>query len=155
ASNKVVLGAEIDGNPYVDMQVAAVLVYDRALSPGEHQQVLQYLDEKYLNGSGGGQAPYANEDMAVVMRGQGIVIDVLANDVGMLDPSSVQIVFEPLDGVTSVDASTGKVTYTHNGISSLDDSFTYQVASNDEQFVVAATVFVDVQENDSSVTITS
>jgi hypothetical protein len=43
-----VLGAEIDSDPYVDMQVAELLVYDRALSTAEQQQVQQYLQAKYF-----------------------------------------------------------------------------------------------------------
>jgi hypothetical protein len=42
-----VIGEEIAGAGYADMEVAAVLVYDRALSDQERQQVEDYLDEKY------------------------------------------------------------------------------------------------------------
>jgi hypothetical protein len=44
---KLVIGAEIDGSPQVDMEVAEVLIYDRALSDTERQQVENYLQEKY------------------------------------------------------------------------------------------------------------
>jgi len=45
---RLVLGAEIDSSPYIDMQVAAVLVYDRALSAEEQVEVLNYLQSKYF-----------------------------------------------------------------------------------------------------------
>jgi len=48
ALTRLVLGAEIDSSPFIDMQVAAVLVYDRALSSSEQQQVQQYLQSKYF-----------------------------------------------------------------------------------------------------------
>jgi hypothetical protein len=44
----MVLGAELDSSPYVDMQVAAVLVYDRALTESEQSEVLAYLQGKYF-----------------------------------------------------------------------------------------------------------
>ena len=47
ALSKIMLGAEIDGDPNIDMQVAAVIVYDRALTTVEQQQVLNYLTAKY------------------------------------------------------------------------------------------------------------
>ena len=47
-SNSLVVGAELNQNRYVDMQVAALIVYDRALSAAEQAQVLSYLEGKYL-----------------------------------------------------------------------------------------------------------
>jgi hypothetical protein len=44
---KIVVGAELDEDPYVDMEVAEVVVYDRALTDTERQQVEQYLQDKY------------------------------------------------------------------------------------------------------------
>jgi hypothetical protein len=46
-SSKFVIGEEIAGNGYNDMEIAAVIVYDRALSDSERQQVEQYLADKY------------------------------------------------------------------------------------------------------------
>ncbi len=48
ASNLIVLGAEIDSNPQLDMSVGAVYVFDRALTTEERQQMLAYLSGKYL-----------------------------------------------------------------------------------------------------------
>ncbi len=49
ASNgKIVLGSELDGSPHLDMDVGAVLVFDRALTAAERQNVEGYLTNKYL-----------------------------------------------------------------------------------------------------------
>jgi hypothetical protein len=47
-ADRIVLGAEIDNSPQVAMNVAAVLVYNRALTPTEQQQIQTYLTTKYL-----------------------------------------------------------------------------------------------------------
>src|SRR5690606_7951495 len=98
ALNQIVLGAEIDGNPHVDMQVAAVLVYDRALSAAEQVQVQQYLQGKYFEGGGSDQPPVANDDSASVVSGGTVSIDVLTNDSdpdGTLDASTVLVTRDP------------------------------------------------------------
>jgi hypothetical protein len=45
---KIVLGADIAGMGYAQMDVAAVLVYDRALSAAERQEIEGYLQAKYF-----------------------------------------------------------------------------------------------------------
>ena len=47
SSDKLVIGAEIDSSPYLDMEVGAVIVYDRALTDAERQQIEAYLQDKY------------------------------------------------------------------------------------------------------------
>ena len=42
------IGAEFDNSPNLDMDVATVLVYDRALSEVERQQVEAYLQQRYF-----------------------------------------------------------------------------------------------------------
>ncbi len=46
--NQILLGAEIDGSPNLDMSVASLLVFNRALSEAERQQVENYLQQKYF-----------------------------------------------------------------------------------------------------------
>lgn len=48
APARLAIGSEIDGAPFVDMTVAEVLIYDRALSELERQQVQGFLSEKYF-----------------------------------------------------------------------------------------------------------
>ena len=45
---KIVLGADIAGTGYAQMDVAAVLVYDRALRTAERQEIEGYLQAKYF-----------------------------------------------------------------------------------------------------------
>lgn len=49
AAGRIVVGAEIDRNPHVDMSVGAIVVYDRALTNLERSQVETYLAGKYVN----------------------------------------------------------------------------------------------------------
>ena len=46
--NGIALGAEIDGDPFLDMSVAEILVYDVALTDAEREQVGAYLHRKYF-----------------------------------------------------------------------------------------------------------
>jgi hypothetical protein len=48
AVSRIVVGAEIDNSPHVDMDMAAILVYDRALSESERLQVEAALASKYF-----------------------------------------------------------------------------------------------------------
>ena len=45
---QLVIGSEIDGSPFIDMDVAEILIFDRALSDSERQQVDAYLQAKYF-----------------------------------------------------------------------------------------------------------
>ncbi|EDX87629.1 PKD domain protein [Synechococcus sp. PCC 7335] len=72
------IGSELDGTPFVDMNIAEVLIYDRALSDTERQQVEGYLQDKYF-GSVNGQ-PVAGDDTAVVDTGGAVNINVLSDD---------------------------------------------------------------------------
>ncbi len=172
----IVVGAEIDGTPKIDMQVSAVLIYNRALNPSELQQVRSYLQQNYL-GPPTPQNPIAGDDSATVTAGSAVLIDVLSNDVdpdGLIDPATVSIVQSPSSGTLVVDPINGSVTYTHDGGASLTDSFSYTVqddqgalsneanvtldvvaslppsAVNDSAFVVQGnSVLIDVLSNDS------
>jgi glucose/arabinose dehydrogenase len=153
SDDEIVLGAEIGRSPYLDMEVGAVLVYDRALSDVERRQVEQYLRQTYLNATGGNVAPTARDDDATVTQGGTVAIDVLANDAdadGSLDASTVTVVDRPTNGSVVVNASTGVVTYTHDGSGATTDEFSYTVADDDGAVSDRGTVAVVVSdENDS------
>ena len=125
-ADQIVLGADLDQNPSVDMQVAAVLVFERALNAAEQQEVLDYLQGKYDVSNSG--TPIAFDDTADVVLGEPVVVDVLNNDLDdvPLDSASIAIVTNPANGEVSIDGVTGLVTYSHDGIGG-NDSFTYQV----------------------------
>ncbi|MFC7229663.1 Ig-like domain-containing protein [Salinirubellus salinus] len=153
-TGQAVLGAELDAPPYLDMQVASVLVYDRALTDTERQQVQQYLQDTYLDTTSN-TAPTALDDAASVTQGDSVDVDVLANDSdsdGTLDPSSVTIVSQPSNGSVSVNTSTGIVTYTHDGSTTTTDSFTYTVDDDDGATSNEATVSIDVTSSNTAPT---
>lgn len=47
---RIIVGAEIDRSPFIDMDVAAVMIYDRALAPAERSEIENYFDVKYFGG---------------------------------------------------------------------------------------------------------
>lgn len=137
---QLVIGERIrvDSPRYADMNVAAVIVYDRALTETERAQVESYLQEKYLEDASGNVAPVAIGDLGGAEVGGSTVLDILENDAdaGGLNPATVTIVDGPDHGtIDAVDPVTGAVTYTHNGNTATADSFTYTVT--DAQGVVS------------------
>ena len=144
STGSLVLGAELDGHPHGDLDIAAVLLFDRALEPVERLAVETYLQEKYLTTAPVDQAPVARDDFFVVPAGGTVVLDLLANDsddIG-LDPGQV-MVSGPWQN--AVDPATGAVTYTHGGgPAPASDTFTYTVRDVTGQLSGVATVTVQI-----------
>jgi glucose/arabinose dehydrogenase/uncharacterized beta-barrel protein YwiB (DUF1934 family) len=157
---KLVIGAELDEDPSVDMEVAEAVVFDRALSDAERQQVRDYLQQKYFDDGGGttNEAPTAADDSASAAPGESTTVDVLANDEdsdGSLDASSVSVTSQPPTGSVAVDSSTGEITYTAPDDASGQVSFAYSVA-DDDGATDTATVTVTVNApTDSSLPVTA
>lgn len=143
------VGSELDANPTLDMDVAAILLYDRALSPEEHSQVLGYLRKKYFDDPCGA-APVADDDTADVARLGSVQIDILAGDTddSAIDPTTVVIVDPPTQGVISVDPLTGVVTYQHNTESLVAERFTYTVNDTEGAVSNVATVSIGINHPD-------
>ena len=84
-------------------------------------------------------------------------VDVLGNDSdvdGTLNPASVVVTGGPSHGTTSVNTTTGAVTYTPAADYGGTDSFTYTVADDDAATSNAATVYLDVTDvNDAPVAV--
>jgi glucose/arabinose dehydrogenase len=134
------IGEELGGGTNVGMQVAAVLLYDRALSDAELSALEATLAETYL-GAGttelarANEAPTAVDDAATVEAGGAVRIDVLGNDRdpdGALDASTVEVieVARPLYGTATVEAD-GSITYVHDGSKRTEDAFLYAVRDDD------------------------
>lgn len=70
-----------------------------------------------------------------VQEGASLAFDVLANDVAVADsadPSSVTVIQAPAFGsITSIDPTTGKITYAAGMGQFVEDSFTYEVCLKD------------------------
>ena len=45
---QMMVGAEIDGDPYVDMEIAAIIIFNRALNEDEMKKIDSYLQNKYF-----------------------------------------------------------------------------------------------------------
>ncbi|MGI9646481.1 MAG: Ig-like domain-containing protein, partial [Ilumatobacteraceae bacterium] len=102
--------------------------------------------------------PSAQNDSATVAQGYPVVIDVLANDNdpdGSLDPASVQVVNAPANGSTSVNLTTGEITYTHDGSPTTSDSLTYTVDDDEATPSNEATVTITSFNNPPTVTLDS
>ncbi len=142
---KLVLGGELADNQFMDMQVAAVMVYNRALSAQEQTQMQNALQSKYFGSGGTGNAlPLAANDSATVGLANSVAIAVLANDSdidGFLNTGSVVIGSAPVNG-SLLDDGAGVLTYTHNGSATASDSFTYNVS--DDQGGVSNTATVSI-----------
>ncbi len=69
----------------------------------------------------------AVDDVTATLIDTPVVIDVLANDLGAVDPASVTVTIPPASGGTAVNPATGEITYTPNPGFSGVDTFTYQV----------------------------
>jgi len=145
ASGPIVVGADLDQDPYVDMQVAAVLMYDRALSADELANVDAYLEDGFGVSSVG--APIAVSDLATIRIGGAAEIDLLRNDEvvdGFIDAASVEIVEPPQLGTVVVNPSTGVATYQHTQEIEGQDAFSYRVANDAGRYSVEARVTVDL-----------
>ncbi|MCA9259898.1 MAG: PQQ-dependent sugar dehydrogenase, partial [Planctomycetales bacterium] len=145
-ASRLVIGQEIAKYGYSQLEVSAVLIYDRALSDAERTQVEDYLHAKYLVAPSN-QSPIAVNDAMAVALGGSTQIDVLANDSdpdGALDPTSVVIASGPSHGSLAVDPVTGVVTYTNNG-SNLPDSFSYRVS--DDQGALSNVAVVSISSS--------
>ena len=93
--------------------------------------------------------PVANNDSVTLAVGANSQINLLGNDTdinGTIDPTTVTIVTQPTAGTTSLDATTGVVTYTHNGGPARTDSFTYTVRDNNGLVSNVATVSITITQ---------
>ena len=91
--------------------------------------------------------PVANNDSVTLAVGANSQINLLGNDTdstGTINPTTVTIVAQPTAGTTSVNATTGVVTYTHNGGPARTDSFTYTVRDNNGLVSNVATVSITI-----------
>lgn len=95
--------------------------------------------------------PVGGEDDAATTQGVPVVIDVLDNDshpydpVVTIDPTTVEIESAPVDGSTSINPTTGAVTYEPDASFVGGDMFRYTVADTDGWVSDAITVTIGVE----------
>lgn len=138
------LGAELSDTSFIDLDVAEILVYNRAVSETERQQIEEYLYETYFVSN---TAPVAVADNYSTTVGGTIdtVLDslptVLANDSDAEnDPLSSILVSTPQHG-SLVFNTDGTFTYVHDGSNSSSDSFSYYV---DDGMAQSSSVMVNI-----------
>ncbi len=96
------------------------------------------------------QPPVAVADNAVVVAGQFVVLDILANDSdpdGTLDATSVELVTEPEHGTVTIDPTNGSILYAAGLNEPGQHSFTYTVRDNYGAVFNVASVDVTVLAN--------
>ncbi|MBU2972650.1 tandem-95 repeat protein, partial [Pseudoalteromonas sp. C2R02] len=100
-------------------------------------------------------APIANNDTAKVNENSSVTIDILANDSDEnenLDSTSVVITSDVANGLTEIDAASGKVTYTPNENFVGTDSFSYKVSDLVGDYSNVAIVSITVENlNDAPI----
>ena len=101
-------------------------------------------------------APVATADSTTTAEDTAVVVDILANDSDVdssLNAASVAIVSPPGQGSTSINTTTGAITYTPTANSNGSDSFTYTVNDAEGATSNTATVSISVTAvNDAPVT---
>lgn len=119
------LAETMDEDARVEMDAAAVLLYDRALSDPERVQVEAYLQQKYFGTTcaPADLPPVAVGDSSAVLPGGSVLVDVLANDYdpdGTLDSTSTHVLTPPSLGSATPDPTTGQIHYVSGGASGVD-----------------------------------
>ncbi|MBU2984802.1 tandem-95 repeat protein [Saccharophagus degradans] len=100
-----------------------------------------------VNVTGVNDLPVAMDDSASLDEDGSVEVDVLANDTdidGTIDPSTVSVLSDASNGGTSVNTTTGVITYTPTANFNGSDTFTYVVQDNDGGSSAATTVSVTV-----------
>ena len=103
-----------------------------------------------VNVSDDNDLPVAVDDAVSTPEDSAVVVQVLTNDSdvdGTLQPGSVTIVTAVTNGSTTIDITSGAVTYTPNSNFFGSDTFTYTVADDDGGVSNVATVTVDVSDD--------
>ena len=98
-------------------------------------------------------APIATNDEASVQTGEAVTIPVLANDSdsdGELDNNSLTIVNDATYGQVDINYASGEITYTHDGSTTISDSFTYTVEDNEGRISNPATVNITINTDVST-----
>lgn len=96
------------------------------------------LDNVRITGSAGGPsgAPIVANDSVQIHTGQKVLIPVLANDAGLINQSTLQLVSPPSIGTATAKPS-GEILYAHSGNSTAPVTFSYQVSGEGGQSQIA------------------
>ncbi|MEM8503558.1 MAG: DUF4347 domain-containing protein, partial [Cyanobacteria bacterium P01_D01_bin.1] len=145
-----VIGSEIDGAPFVNMDIAEVIIYDRALSEIERQQVESYLQDKYFGAAD--NQPLAVLDTVSTATDVAVVLaetDLLLNDdLGDTPTTITAVETTSANGGTIID--NGDATYTYTPAAGFvgTDTFSYTITDVDGD-TSTAVVTVEVSATNS------
>jgi len=92
----------------------------------------------------------ANDDVAVTNMNTAVVTNVLANDVDVenqINNSTLNVTVQPTNGTTSVNTTTGEITYTPNTSYFGPDSYTYAICDAGTPAITCDTAVVNVTVN--------
>ena len=145
-TSQLVVGSGIGGTGFSQIEVGAVLIYDRELTTLERDQVEAYLVDKYIVGNG---VPIANDDTYGTVTGgtidtnPSLLPTVLDNDSDPnMDPLTAVLVNDVSNGTLLLDPS-GSFLYIHDGGIATVDTFTYE-AFDGTNSSVPATVTINI-----------
>jgi len=151
---KLVLGAEIKGLGESQLNISAVLIYDRALTEAERQQVEAFLQNKYITGGVANDPPVAVDDAFVFTEDTALSgVNVLAdNENGAdsdpdLDPLSVALVSDVSNGALVLNPD-GSFIYTPNADFDGQDSFVYRASDGKGGFDNATVALTAIPVDD-------
>jgi uncharacterized repeat protein (TIGR01451 family) len=109
--------------------------------PAQCALAIEYITINPVN-----DPPLATNDSASTLEGTPVTLDPLSNDSdidGGLNPASVVVTGAPLQGTTSIDPLTGKITYTPDPHFSGTDTYTYLVCDTGSPLPVKCTTAID------------
>ena len=110
--SRLVIGQEIGGAGYSKMQIAAVIVYDRALSQIEYDRVQSYLNAKYFMGSTNEEYSLSGFSKEVIATGLNAPISLQTLPDGrllVLQKGGDIMILNPNNGATSLYMRLGNV----------------------------------------------
>ena len=129
---QLVLGAHIGGAAEGEMNIAAVLIYDRALNENERTQVEDFLQTKYITDPNN-IAPVAADDAVTFVEDTAIAGDVLADNGNGVDTDangdalSVSLVSDVSNGTLVLNPD-GTFNYTPDANYNGADEFIYKLS---------------------------
>ena len=157
SASRIVIGQEIGESGHAEMDLAAAVVYDHALSAGERQAVEDYLNHTFIDNSGNAP-PIAQNDQFVGTRTNPVTGNVFVdNGSGRdADPENQSLTVVEVDGLTQVGTTitlesgarltlqaNGQFVYETNGILSNTDSFTYTISDGAQLGFATVTISID------------
>ena len=159
SASRIVIGEEIGEAGFAEMDIAAAVVYDHALSAGERQAVNDYLEYAFIDNTGNAP-PIAQNDQFVGDRTGLVTGSVFANNGSGVDsdPESQSLSVVEVDGQSRVGTaitlesgarltlrSNGQFIYDPNGspLPSNTDTFTYTISDGTKNGFAEATISFD------------